>query len=110
MQFQTHSGLKLSAQSGGNEQGTTPKAMSEREPYCPSTAETMIAWLRWQFPPQLTLSLIIKAMIQGSSLHLLQTAPLDFLAKVLIAGSAVKQWLQLCGKSNARASKTLAVS
>ena len=55
-------------------------------------------------------SLIIKAMIQGSSLHLLQAAQLGPLAKVLIVGSAVKQRLQLCGKSNARASKTLAVS
>ena len=62
----------------------------------------MIAWLRWQFPPQLTLSLIIKVMIQGSSLHLLDAAQLDPLAKVLIAGCAVWKWLQLCGKSNAK--------
>ena len=41
-------------------------------------------------------------MIQGSSLHLLDAAQLDPLAKVLIAGCAVWKWLQLCGKSNAK--------
>ena len=85
----------------------------EREPYCPSTAENKrdndrVATMA--IPTSLAHSLIIKAMIQGSSLHLLRTAQLGPLAKVLIAGFADKQWLQLCGKSNARASKTLAVS